>query len=166
MAAFTKALAHPIEDEGGKQRAVIDHHVGPGKGDRPLPGGRKFPDGRHEHGGSQRLADRQGEQSKRDGKPGRTGKHHDGPAEDANPNADEKCLPQPDGVGQRADQQGDDGHRDRPHGHETQSLLIAVAEIGGKPAFQRQVGDGVGGEAEQFDRKCEPQLARRAVEAG
>jgi hypothetical protein len=83
-------------------------------------------------------------------------KHHHGPTKNTYPDANKKCFAKPNGIGQRADEQGDNGHRDGPHGHESQSLLIAVAKISGKPAFQRQIGDSVGREAEQLDREREP----------
>src|ERR1017187_2729998 len=122
-----QALPHKVEEQSGDQEPDVHHHVEDRERDRALAGTGVAADGGNQHRRAQRLTDRQREQPACQRQPLQTRERHHGASDDADPYSQEEGLAQPDGIRQRADQQSDRRHQERPRGNQTKRVLVAVA---------------------------------------
>ncbi len=125
-----------------------------------------FAHGGHQHRRPERLADRQREQPGNQRHPFDRGEGHHRARHHANPDTEEERPAQPDGVGQRTDQQRDDRHRDGPRRHDTAGVRIAIAKIGHQPERERQDRHLVSHDTQKLHGERNPKLARRSFEHG
>ena len=83
----------------------------------------------------------------------------------ADRDAQEKCAPQPDRVGQRTGEQREHRHRRRPDpADECPGRLIAETQILRQPQDHRLVRDRVGRVDQELDQEREPQFPVRSFQ--
>ena len=108
-----------------------------------------------------------GKNTAREREPWNRRRCHDRARDGADGDAEKKCSPQSDRIGERTGEQGEDRHGRRPNPADHRArALIAEAEIFRQPQDHRFVRDRVGGVDEKLDQERQPEFALRSAQDG